>query len=429
VTAPRPGEGWRTVALVCAAMLLLPTLVWLLAARRAPPPKTAGRTRNEPSATLTEPRPRPAPRSEPAPASAAPEVAAPVAGRVVDPDGRPVDHAMVACDDRDHGLNAGTDEDGRFTLPPEAAGCLAVASHVSFLSSTRVALLAGRVNVLALERGGAIEGDVVDERGAAVAEAQVAVESYRGAGAESAPTGQVKSIDDPRGAFRWEGLAAGSYVLTAGAPGRPPVRSRPVDVERNRTSGHVRIVLAIGAVLSGHVLDAETRRPIAGATINFDTLTTTGLGSGGFATSDANGAYTLPGAPPGPFSIRVARGGYAGKVMAGLVTRGAGTLAQDVELRAVDGGARDEVVGIGTILVPSARGVELGPLVAGGPAESAGMQKGDRLRRVDGEDASSFTLADCVQRLRGAEGSLVRLQIEREGRVLEFSLVRRAIAR
>lgn len=410
-------------------MLLLPALVWLLTPQPAPLPKAASEALPSQAAAPAEPsahlRPRPAPTA----ASSAPEVAAPIAGRVIDPDGRPVDRAMVACEDRDHALNAGTDDDGRFTLPGEAEGCQAVASHASFLSSTRVALVAGRLNVLSLERGGAIEGEVVDERGGGVAEAQIAVESYQGPGLGSAPTGQVKGIDDPRGAFRWEGLTAGTYVLTAGAPGRPPARSRPVEVERNRTSGHVRIVLVAGAVLAGRVLDMETRRPIAGASVNFDTLTTTSLGSGGFATTDASGAYALPGAPPGPFSIRVAHPSYMGKVVAGLETRGARSITRDVELRAVDGGARDEVVGIGTILVPSAKGVELGPLVAGGPAESAGMQKGDRLRRVDGEDASGWTLADCVQRLRGAEGSIVRLQVEREGRALEFSVVRRAITR
>jgi hypothetical protein len=374
--------------------------------------------------------PRPRAREEPAPTSTPEEERAPITGRVLDPDGRPVDHAMVACDDRAHGLNAGTDDDGRFTLPAEAEGCLAVASHVSFLSSTRVALAAGRLNVLSLERGGAIEGEVVDERGAPLAEAQVAVESYLGAGLEAAPTGQVKSVDDARGAFRWEGLAPGTYVLTAGAPGRPPARSRAVEVEKSRTTSHVRIVVGPGAVLGGRVLDAATRQPIADASVNFDTLTTSGLGSGGFAKTDANGAYSLPGAPPGPFSIRVAHPRYVGKVVAGLVTRGAAAITQDVELAAIDGGAgRDEVVGIGTILVPSGRGVEIGPLVPGGPAESAGLQKGDRLRRIDGEDASTFPLADCVQRLRGAEGSIVRLQVEREGRLLEFRIVRRAIPR
>jgi membrane-associated protease RseP (regulator of RpoE activity) len=201
-------------------------------------------------------------------------------------------------------------------------------------------------------------------------------------------------------------------------------------VEKNRTTSHVRLVVAPGAVLSGRVIDAATRAPIANASINFDALTLSGLGSGGFVSTDANGAYTLPGAPPGPFSIRVAHPLYTGKVVSGLVTRGAPALTQDVELAAADGGAgRDEIVGIGTLLVNSTKGVEIGPLVDGGPAESAGLRKGDRLVRIDGEDATTFPLADCMQRLRGVEGSIVRLQVEREGRLLDFRIVRRVIQR
>ena len=296
------------------------------------------------------------------------------------------------------------------------------------MASKPVKIVAGGDNVLTLERSGAIEGEVVDDRGQPVTSYQLGMESYQGAGSDP-PTGQTRDIQDARGAFRWDSLAPGTYVLSAGAEGHPFARSRPIEVELGRTTHHVRIALPKGATLSGLVLDADTRKPLAGATVAFDALTSSGIGSG-FATADESGAYALAGAPPGPFSVRVAREGYVSKIVPGLVTRGADTIRQDVELRRfVEGGPRDELAGIGAVLAPTPKGVLIGPLVAGGPAESAGLRRGDRIRRIDGEDASALTMSDCVQRLRGADGTIVSVQVEREGKTLDVNIVRRPVAR
>jgi protocatechuate 3,4-dioxygenase beta subunit len=414
------------------AMLLLPTLAWLLVPR--PSGAKAPAFVEETAVTVEEPPPvqraerpvRPTATSVP---SAEPDDAAPVTGTVLDPDGHPVAGAFVACDD-EHVLPAtSTDEHGRFRLPPEASGCLAVTTHPSFISSDRVRVTAGRDNVLTLNRGGAIEGEVVDDRGAPVGAYTLAIESYRGASGD-APFGQVKSIEDARGAFLWDSLPPGAYVLTASADGRPPTRSRSVDVEMSRTTRHVRIVLARGATLSGRVVDADGKQPLAGATVGFDALTSAGMGGGGYARTDESGAYTLEGAPPGPFSIRIAREGYVSKIIPGLVTRGADTLRQDVELRRfVEGGPRDELAGIGAVLAPAANGVMVGSVVSGGPAESAGMMKGDRIVRIDGVDATAMPLSDCIQRLRGAEGSIVSVQVDRGGKTVELTIRRRIVAR
>jgi S1-C subfamily serine protease len=192
----------------------------------------------------------------------------------------------------------------------------------------------------------------------------------------------------------------------------------------------VRIVLARGATLSGRVVDADTKQPLAGATVGFDALTSNGMASGGFARTDESGAYTLEGAPPGPFSIRVAHEGYVNKIIPGLVTRGADALRQDAELRRfVEGGPRDELAGIGAVLAPTPSGVMVGSLVSGGPAESAGMAKGDRIVRIEGVDATAMPLSDCVQRLRGAEGTIVSVQVDRGGKTVELAIRRRIVSR
>ncbi len=66
-------------------------------------------------------------------------------------------------------------------------------------------------------------------------------------------------------------------------------------------------------------------------------------------------------------------------------------------------------------------------LVPAGPAEQAGIQVGDLIQRIDGADASSMAVFECMQILRGPEGSRVTVQVEREGRRLDVAIQRRAI--
>ena len=352
-------------------------------------------------------------------------------GLVVDPDGRPVASAAVACEEHEPHFNASTDDQGRFSLSPDAAGCGAVASLAAFQPSEPTKLSAQRVNVLRLRQGGSLEGDVVDEQGRPVAQYVLAVESFLpAAGVALAVPGGSKNVDDAQGAFAWTNLAPGSYVLTASATGRPPARSPPTAVEMAQATRNVRIVLARGATLSGRVLDADSRKAVQGATIALDALTTTAANAIPAAQSDANGAYALDGAPPGPFSVRVTHPSYRSRILAGLTTRGSPTVQQDIELHTlVDGGGREEYTGIGAVLSPSPKGVVVASVVAGGPAERAALQAGDRVVRIDGADATAFPMTACIQALRGAEGSVVTLRVERDGRETEMSIVRKSFAR
>jgi hypothetical protein len=353
----------------------------------------------------------------------------PITGVVLDPDGRPAPKAFVGCDDRDQTLATATDDEGRFTLAAEAAGCLAVAHHPDFVGSERSPLIAGRSNTLRLNRGGGIEGDVVDERGVPVASYLLAFESYQGPSPDSAPTGQLKQIEDPRGSFAWENLVPGRYVLTASGGGRPPARSRPVDVDVGRTTAHVRITLARGATLMGHVLDVATGKPVAGALLALDAFTATRANSVHPVRSDDQGVYALEGAPGGPFSVRVSREGYRTRTVTGLTTRGAPTLQQDVELNPIlDGGPTGEdFAGIGAFLAPSQGGVTFARLVPDGPAEQAGIRPGDLIRRIDGADTASLALFECMQSLRGPDGSRVSVQVERAGQRIDVTIQRRAL--
>jgi hypothetical protein len=316
-------------ALLCAAMLLLPGLAWILAPKAggfvAPPPLHAAKIEQGQAAQPAPQLPKAARATPTTPAPAEPRAEGPVTGTVLDPDGKPVSGAFVGCDDRDKELSTTTDKEGHFKLPPQASGCKAVCHHPDFTPTERTEIVAGRDNVLRLRSAGAIEGVVVDEKGAPVPSFLLAIESFMGAGeaAETGPPGgQAKSFQDPKGAFLMEGLLPGKYVLTASAEGRPPAKSGTIEVDAGRTTHHVKIVLPKGAVLSGKVIDAETRKPIAGAVIALDAITQTSANAIKPAKTDETGSYVLEGAPPGPFSIRVAQERYRTKIVPGLLTRG-----------------------------------------------------------------------------------------------------------
>jgi protocatechuate 3,4-dioxygenase beta subunit len=436
VISPRLRQ-WLTPALLFAAMLVLPALSWIVIPRPPVftlPPATGATTTSveapPPVAATPSPTPRAAVTHRPratASAGAAAEVE-PVAGVVLDPDGHPMKAALVTCSDREPALATSTDDEGRFVLVPEAAGCSAIAQHPEFFPSERVVLSSGKGNSVRLARGATLEGDVVDDRGAPVASYTLGIESYVGP-SDRAPSGQSRPFQDPRGAFSWDKLPAGRYVLTASAEGRPHARSASVEVEAGRTSARVHLTMARGATLSGRVLDAATRKPLAGATVAFDASTLTRGAALHSARSDEQGAYSLEGAPDGPFSVRVSREGYRARVVTGLTTHGAPTLQQDVELNAiVDGGPTgDDFAGVGAFLEASPKGVSFARLVPDGPAEKAGIKPGDVIRRIDGADAATRPLVDCMQSLRGPDGTRVSVEVDRGGQRVDVTIQRRAL--
>ena len=113
--------------------------------------------------------------------------------------------------------------------------------------------------------------------------------------------------------------------------------------------------------------------------------------------------------------------------MTGLTTRGSPTLRQDIELNPlVDGGPTgQDFAGIGAYLATAPNGVTFGSRP---PARRAGRApRGRPIRRIDGADASAYTVAECMQYLRGPEGSRVSVEVERGGQRVDVVVQRRAI--
>jgi protocatechuate 3,4-dioxygenase beta subunit len=436
-----PRRGWPFALALSAALLVVPMLAWLLLPRAPTPPPRPQRPRTvelaaAPSVATPSPR-APIPEAPPARPAVAKDDEEPAAdsvkGKVVDSEGQPVSRAFVVCDDRDRNLTAYTDEAGSFALPPEASGCNAVAHHAEHPSSERVRVDAGKDNVLALGRGGTIEGVVVDDQGSPVPSYRLVVELYRPKteGLELGTRGRPKTVEDAAGAFRWDRLPEGRYVLVATAESRPPGKSETIEVEAGRAARNVKITLPRSATLAGNVLDETNGRPIAGAIVHLDGMTSGGPDPIPPATTDERGEFSLVGVPPGPFSVRVDREGFKSRTFSGIRTGGASIVRQEITLRPRgDGGSSSELEGIGAVLAPTPAGIQVAGLVEGGPAAEAGLRRGDRLVRIDGTSAEDMTLPDALQRLRGPEGSRVTITVAREGEgTVEVTVVRSRIER
>ncbi len=75
--------------------------------------------------------------------------------------------------------------------------------------------------------------------------------------------------------------------------------------------------------------------------------------------------------------------------------------------------------GIGAVLTPhnrqTGKGVEILTVYKGGPADKAGLQRGDIFMKVDGTDVSDKTSSDVADLVRGPKGTSVHLTMRRPG--------------
>lgn len=83
--------------------------------------------------------------------------------------------------------------------------------------------------------------------------------------------------------------------------------------------------------------------------------------------------------------------------------------------------------GIGIAIREQDEGIIIQQVVKHSPAASAGLQVGDRLLTVDGQDVSTLPLEKVGELLQGKAGSTVRLSVRRDDQTLSFTLIRETI--
>lgn len=347
-----------------------------------------------------------------------------LAGTVQTRDGTAVAGAMVVCDTRNQ-ETAITDQSGRFTLPPDADGCTASASHDGQISAPKV-LSTGGDNVLLLEGPGSIAGKVELEAGAPLRAYRIGVESFVGVdGSRQLKIGKSAQVDGPDGAFLLDGLAPGTYVLVVTSPGKAPSKSREVILSAGESLRGVLIRVSSGASVSGIVTSRKTGAPVARASVQLDAASSSGATFMPSST-DEDGRFVLSGAPREAFSLRVSHPEFKDRIVS---VDGANPSELSIDLADKGNGTDMEMSGIGATLRQGLRFVEVATVLPGGPAEAEGMQPGDRIERIDGRDAATFSVSDCVQRLRGTEGTRVRVTVGRGVVQRELTITRQRIER
>lgn len=213
---------------------------------------------------------------------------------------QPVSGALVSAfgfdDDEDEEESdrdaARTDASGKATVKPVSPGYVAVRAKAegyapgSAFTTVGSAGAAGQLTIT-LRRGVAVSGKVIDESGAAVAEARVSIDRMWGGDVPLATT-------NDKGEFSIPAVPPGTHVFAAVDGERAPARSASVTVADRPVSG-VEIKMQAGGIVSGTVVD------IAGKPAPFATVRVAGAGDQMWqiaarqATTDERGAFTLRG--------------------------------------------------------------------------------------------------------------------------------------
>ena len=355
-------------------------------------------------------------------------------GRVVEPGDIPVPDAVVTLGaGRGRGRGPGvilpapvtTDGQGRFRfeqVPSQVSWAQAAAGD---LLSERVSIESGHAEVtLTVRPGGMLAGRVLHPDGRpATAFALQLVRLRRGEGA------RTLSIVDPEGRFEVRGLGAGPWELQAVAADSGPSERVRVELP-NTPGGRVErdLRLRSGRPLVGVVRDANSRQPVAGARVAIEAspgedsvLVRTGTFTG------PDGRFELEGLSEAPVSVAVEAERYHRRIVTLPRTR----TEVEVALRpvAADQEPATDLVGIGAVVNRNEDGLVLGNLVTSGGAAAAGLHPGDVVLRIDGQPIGEIGFTEAISRLRGEEGTVVRLEVRRtDGTTGTVDVVRRPIS-
>lgn len=345
-----------------------------------------------------------------------------ITGTVVDSAGAPARECEVTAEQGDGvvALLAGTGsavtlgpaltgDDGRFTLRRVGAGAFAVLARRADGASARVeGVSAGDDVTVRLDTTGAVVGTVT-MAGAPVPEALVVT-------AEHGDTVRTESFRHTDGRFTLRDLPPATYQLAVDAIDGVGVGSATVTAGGEAP---VTIALEPTVTLRGRLVERVSRAPVAGMGIRVERAGASlprGMTS---ARSAADGTFELRHAPRGHLEVStIGRLGGDDDLCNGekLVDVGAGPVVDvgDVELvrRLVPRGEPEGDLGL-TWKLPAEGGVlELASLTRGGPAARAGLQVGDAVVAIDGNQVEG-RLATAFCQVAVPAGTALRLRVRR----------------
>ena len=324
-----------------------------------------------------------------------------------------------------------TDDEGRFLLEGLAPGTYDVSAAIlgRVKTTERKVRAGGKDLVLVLSRGARLTGRVRGERGAPVASFRLGLDLH--VGPLERDQGTTLTVVDVEGRFTVEGLSPGTYTLRAAAHGLAPAAMRIEVAPKAVDVGPVEVTLGPGVRLEGQVVRTGGA-PLTGARVTVE--------GGAYGASldtlydgmtDASGRFSVEGLAPGEVSLSVSARGHNTRIVNGVRVGPGAPPVPPVELEPVAEGETEkvEMVGIGAVLGPRDDALVLGQIFPGGGAHEAGLQPGDAIVRIEGTPVVDIGFAEAVPRIRGPEGSQLRLGIRRAGSsdVVDLVVTRRKV--
>jgi len=331
-------------------------------------------------------------------------------GRVVDPSRRSVAAATVRVLADPHRLGSTTatvttDEAGEFVLVdlPETSVVL-VATHDDFAASEGVVAEAGvRFVEVPLRAPASLSGWVRTRTGSRVPGADIVL--------LDAGEDQPGTRADDRGEFSYTKLPPGHYVVVARAEGE--AGRTEVTLAAGEEARGVEVLVGGTFTVTGVVVGRGTGDPVPAARVWPRTARVGGAGRRPSTLTDEEGHFVLEGLTLDVTELDVRAPGFRAEDFP-LTPTGddidVGTLT--LEPRVFGG------VGLGLRVADG--GVHVTGAYDGTPAARAGLAEGDTILEIDGERVDGLSLEDVVGKIRGSEGSEVRLRVARPGEAEPF---------
>ncbi len=371
-----------------------------------------------------------------------------IRGVVLEPDGKATDDALVVARfEADNPasdaqrfrpeVRATTDEQGQFELSGLDAGKYTViATRSDFAPAVMRSVLASSDNVrLKLGRGRRLYGQVRDAKtGAAVASFAVVV--ARMLGALQREVVVVEPTFDAEGRYDIPNLPRGDYRVMVTADDYAPSQEHKVSLQDDEAKQD--FSLRRGGTVRGRVLDEKDKRALQGARVSLEGYMGSGqapgavpLGNINSALTDSKGAFTLRGIGPGKQSLLAAASGHHGRIRGGIELSDGQTVQIEILLAPTKEGEkpRIELGGIGARLSVKGDVLLVGGTIEGGGAAEVGLVEGDAIVAIEGVSVAKLGFGPSIQRIRGPEGTVVRLLILKKGteQPIELLVPRRII--